>query len=318
LPPTESDGIYTPISNREIYTKIALDYQEIISLTRVVNEGKPLPSQEILKVYEESKLARLDTQTRLLRGFAREDARSREFPNEMAFFCSSTWLDDPVIAAILGTGPAAKYSPEQRQAAIQKGVLRIVQKWSSRYIALGGSPTPNPELVDESWAIYVGQRRNGKYPDSVAGEALAIEAKFNRRGSLDAPIRAAMYQAHKSAADKNAAAYTAAEREVYSRWNTMYYLGIAWNLNEALKAATAGNGVNAGARQVEAYYYYLALRATVAKLDPAADATLMAYFEAAPSTLTKAKRDVALVALNKAAGALLLKPADMVTPATLR
>ena len=91
--PSKADGIYTPTTNREIYQLIASDVQEIALLANQVNDGKPLPSAEILKIYEESKLARAGTQTRLLRNFAREEARATEFPDEAAFFGSKTFLE---------------------------------------------------------------------------------------------------------------------------------------------------------------------------------------------------------------------------------
>src|SRR4051812_3370909 len=64
-----SDGIYTPFTNREIYQLIASDYQEISKLTNQVLEGNPLPAGEILSIYEEAKIARIDAQSRPLREF---------------------------------------------------------------------------------------------------------------------------------------------------------------------------------------------------------------------------------------------------------
>ena len=48
-----------------------------------------------------------------------------------------------------------------------------------------------------------------------------------------------------------------------------------------------------------------------------ANAALVAHFTAAPDTLMVQQRDAALAALNSVAGALLLQPADLVTPAML-
>src|SRR5262245_27158682 len=104
---SRADGIYTPFTNREIYQLIATDYQQIVTLTNEVLQGRPLPSADILRVYEESHHARLGTQTRLLRGFARDEARATEFAEEAAFFGSPTFIDDPIVEAILGVGSAS-------------------------------------------------------------------------------------------------------------------------------------------------------------------------------------------------------------------
>jgi hypothetical protein len=314
-PPTESDGIYTAATNREIYTKISTDYQEIVKLTNRVTEGQPLPAGEILSIYEESKLARLGTQTRPLRGFAREAARTREFPDAVAYYCSHTFLDDPVIDAITGTRSAANYSPEQRRQAIQKGIQRTIYHWSRRYIQ-NASVSLSPGLVDEAWAIYVGERVDGGYPNSLAATARSRETNFNRPGSLDDALRKAMSDAQQAAAAKDAAAYERAANEVYSRFHAIFYLGTARYMNESVKSVQAGNAANAGVQLVEGFSFYQSIQPTVAKADAAADKTIVAFFTGNPADLTAAKRDEALAALNRTAGALLLKDADLVTPAT--
>ena len=108
---SQADGIYTPFTNREIYQRIASDYQEIVALTDQVLTGRPLPSAEILAVYEEGKIARIGNSVRILRDFARDPARAQELPEAAAFYGSTTFLDDPVIDAILGIGSADGYSP---------------------------------------------------------------------------------------------------------------------------------------------------------------------------------------------------------------
>jgi hypothetical protein len=313
--PIRADGIYTPTTNREIYQLIASDFQEIALLANQVTDGKPLPSAEILKIYEESKLARVGTQTRLLRNFAREEARATEFPDEAAFFGSKTFLDDPVIEAINGTGSAAGYTPAQRGQVIQKGLQNIIYHWSARYMAQARG-TLNPGLVDEGWAIYMGKETaDGKYPDSISALAVLHETNFARPGALDVPLRQAMSRAQQAAISKNQAAYNAAEQDVYSRFNAIFYLGATYSLNEALKSAQAGN---AAVHQVAGRSLYRAIQATVARADAAADKTVIAYYPAPPATLTAQLRDEALAAINRAAAALLLKPADLVTPAMFR
>src|SRR6185295_3745520 len=103
----------------------------------------------------------------------REDARATEFPDEAAFFATKTFLDDPVIEAINGTGSAASNTPAQRAQAIEIGVQNIVYHWSSRYMAQARGSL-NPGLVDEAWAIYMGKETpDGKYPSSISGLAVS-------------------------------------------------------------------------------------------------------------------------------------------------
>src|SRR5687768_13824239 len=49
--PTPGETYYTPVSNAAIYQLLALDFQEISQLTNAVNDGRPLPSAEILNIY---------------------------------------------------------------------------------------------------------------------------------------------------------------------------------------------------------------------------------------------------------------------------
>lgn len=314
LPPSKPDGIYTPTTNREIYQAISSDYQAIVALTNQVNEGKPLPSAEILKIYEEASEARSGTSARLLGGFARDPARAQEFPDAAQFYDSPAFLDDPVVAAINGTGAAAQYSPAQRRQAIQKGVARIVYYWSRRYVE-GAAANLNPGWVDEAWAVYMGKEVDGTYPNSISGIAVSRETNFNRPGSIDVPLRQALSRAQQAAANKDAAAYTAAANDVYSRFHTIFYLSTARYLNESLKSVQGGNPANASVQQMEGWSYYQSIQPAVAKADAAADQTIVAYFTAAPAALTVPLRDEALAALNRAASALRLTPADLVTPA---
>ncbi|MPZ13734.1 MAG: hypothetical protein GEU73_04810 [Chloroflexi bacterium] len=314
-PPSRPDGIFTPNTNREIYQRISCDYQEIVTLTNQVNEGKPLPVADILRIYEEAKVARVGDSARILRDFARADARVEEFPDSVAFYDSPSFLDDPVIDAINGTGSAAGYSPAQRAQVIQKGVLRIIYHWSARYVARGGAQL-NPGLVDEAWAVYMGYEVNGKYPASLSATAVAREGNFNRPGSIDTPLREALSRAQKAATDKDASAYEDAANDVYSRFNAIFYLSTARYLNESVRSAQAGSADRAAAQQIEGLSFYRSIQPTVATADSAADSTIVSYFTAAPGSLTVQRRDDALAALNRAFEALLLQPSDRVTPAS--
>ena len=310
--PSKSDGIYTPTTYRLPYQLISTDYQEIATLTNQVNEGKPLPSDEIRTIYEKAKNA---TANRAMGAFARDQIRTREFPESVASFCSHTFLDDPVIEAIDGNGSAAGYTSAQRRQAIQKGLTRIIYHWSRKYVQ-DAAVTLNPGLVDEAWAIYVGEEKDGKYPNSIAAIALSRETNFNRPGSLDVPLREALSRAQQAAAAKDVPAYQVAANDVYSRFNAIFYLGATRYMNESLKAAQAANVIGTGVAQVEGLSYYRSIQPVVAKADAAADKTIVAYLTADASGLTVAARDEALAAINRAADALLLKSTDLVTAAT--
>lgn len=111
-------------------------------------------------------------------------------------------------------------------ASHQQGLLHIMYHWSRRYIDRPAK-TFNAGEVEESWAVYVGQEKEGNYPDSLAAIAQTRETDFKRAGSLDTPLRTAMPAAYKAATDKNSAAYETARQAVYFRFHTLYYLSIA-------------------------------------------------------------------------------------------
>jgi hypothetical protein len=307
--PTASDGIYTPTTNREIYQKISTDYQEIVKLTNVVNEGQALPAADILLLYEAGMHTRIGTSSRSIRGWAREAARTTDFPDAVAFYQSATFLDTPVNDAIAKARTAEKYADPQRRQAIQKGILRILYHWSKHYMQRAATSL-SPGLVDEAWAIYVGEQVNGEYPNSVAATALSREENFGRAGSLDKPLREAMSRAQQAAEAKDQAAYNQAARDVYSRFNAIFYLSTVRYLGQALDRA--GTPAEGGVAQVEGLSYYQSIQPEVAKANGEADKALVTYFTADPASLTAQQRDAALAALNGTASMLLLQPADLV------
>ena len=310
--PTKSDGIFTPISHREIYQKISSDYQEIVALTNLINIGRPLPLAEIMLLYEAGMHTRIGNSSRTLRGFARDPRRSEEFPDSAAFYDSGTFLDSPISNAVRLRGEAEEYTPAQQRQAIQKSLLRIIYHWSKRYMFLGGE-RQSARLVDEAWAVYVGEEVNGQYPNSLAATALKREGNFGREGAIDTPLREAMAEAQQAADDMDDAAYEVAAQKVYSRFNAIFYLSTVKYINEAYKKAEADDAYGAGTAQVEGLSFYRSIQPEVAKANAASNETIVAYFQMAPEDLTSALRDGALAALNRASSALLLTRADLVT-----
>src|SRR5690606_20989560 len=171
--------------------------------------------------------------------------------------------------------------------------------------------TLNPGLVDEAWAIYVGEQVNGEYPNSIAATALGREENFGREGAIDTPLREAMSRAQQAADAKDQAAYDQAAQEVYSRFNTSFYLSTVRYLDQALERA--GDPAEAGIAQIEGLSYYQSIQPEVAKASADADRLIVEYFAADPASLTEEQRDAALEALNGTASALLLTEADLVT-----
>ena len=310
--PTKSDGYYTATTNREIYQKISTDYQEIAKLTNVIKEGKPLPAAEIWLLYEAGSHTRLGPQSRTLRNFAAGPTPAKYYPDSAAFYESDTFLDDPIENAVRGRNEAADYSDAQKRQAINKGLLRILYHWAKFYMIIG-EERMSSRLIDEAWAVYVGEEVNGQYPNSLAAAAQGREGNFGRQGTIDIPLRQAMDRARQAAddGDKDTLAVTA--QEVYSRFNAIFYLSTVRYIGRVLDDAQAGNRDALGTHQVEALAFYQSIQPDVAKANPASDKTIVAYLTADPSQITPMSRDLALAALNRNADALLLKQSDLVT-----
>ncbi len=324
---TKGDGVYTPGSNVAIYQLVSLDLAEIASLTNQVNEGKPMPVEEIKTIYEQAKHAKIGDSAKPLKGFAAGADRAKEFPEDAAFYGSPTFLDDWVSAAIngtAGTGPIASYSDVERRQAIQKGNQRIIRYWVVRYwlqaetkLKAGDvtADTGAPHSLDEGWAMYVGAENDGKYPYSISATALSREGNFGREGTVDAPLREAFERGRRAALNNDVTGFEQAKNAAFSRLNALFYLASARYLSTSLEKAQASDIDGALVQLAEGYAFYLSIQPQVAKADPEADKTIVRYYTSSPSALTAEKRDAALAALNKAAGTLLLKPADLLTPA---
>jgi hypothetical protein len=310
--PSASDGIFTPETNREIYQKISSDYQEIAALTNVVNEGQPLPAPEILLLYEAGMHTRIGTSSRSLRGFAREYARTTDFPEYVEFYESPTFLDTTVNDAIAGARTAEDYTDAQRRQAIQKGVIRILYHWSLRYVR-NAEETLNEGWVDEAWAIYMGEPGDdGSYPNSLSALARSREGNFGREGTIDTPMREAMARAEAAAKADDAAAYKEAANDIYSRFNAIFYLATIRYLNESVKSVEAGEMETAGVQMVEGLSFYYSIQQQVATADPAVDEAIVGFYTADPATLTPEMRDEVLSAINGVADDLLLAQSDIV------
>ncbi len=310
--PTKSDGYYTPTTHREIYQKISTDYQEIAKLTNVIKEGQPLPAAEIWLLYEAGSHTRLGPQSRTLRSFATGSTPSTYFPESAEFYGSDTFLDDPIENVIRGRREAENYSAAQRRQAINKGMLRIIYHWTKFYMIIGADRMSS-RLIDESWAVYVGEEVDGAYPNSLAATALGREGNFGRQGAIDIPLREAMDRARQAADDGDAAALEAASEDVFSRFNAIFYLSTVRYVGRVADDAQAGDRDALATHQVEALAFYQSIQPDVAKADPAADETIMAYLTAEGSEITTASRDRVLAALNGTASALLLDQSDLVT-----
>lgn len=321
---TEGDGIYSPVSNVDAHAAITNDIAEIVQLTNAVQEGKPLPADQILEIYEKGKNSRSGNGFRTLRGFARDPQRAEQFPQAVQFYNSPTFLDDTVIDSIQGTGTAADYTPAQRRQSIQKGLQRILNYWilhellaAEEKIKAGNTDpaTGAPHNVDEAWAFYLGAPQDGKYPNGLSATAASREGNFGREGTIDKPLREALDQARKAALAGNQQEYEEAAQRVRSRLNALFYLASARYLNEALKSVQSGKPETAPAQLIEGLSFYRTIQPTVAQASAQANNTIVSYYQSQPEALTEARRDEALAALNSAAQALNLQQSDLIQPA---
>jgi hypothetical protein len=122
-----------------------------------------------------------------------------------------------------------------------------------------------------------------------------------------------MSRAQRAAANRDVAAFRAAERDTYARFNAIFYLATLRYFNEPLSTVGQGDAQTAAAQQIEGLSFYRSIQPTVAMVDPDADATIVAFFNAPPSSLSAGMRDSALAALNRTSSALLLASGDLVT-----
>lgn len=320
---TAGEAYYTPVSNVAIYQLLAQDYQEISQLTNPATEGRPIPSAEILTIYQSAKNARIGSMSRQLRTFARAQARGQEFPDAARLYGAPTFLDTPVFDAIQGTGSATNYSPAQRREVIQKGVQRIMAYWILQELMVAEmrlrdgnvGPTGAPQNIDEAWAIYMGPPQGTGFPFSLSATATMREMNFRREGTVDRPLREALQRAQSAAVSRSMPEFQAARRDVESRLNALFYLASARYLNEPLRSIQSGNRDAAAVQQIEGLAFYMTIQPKVATADAAADQAIVDYYRADPGTLTEARRNETLVALNRAANALGLQPADLLSPA---
>jgi hypothetical protein len=155
-------------------------------------------------------------------------------------------------------------------------------------------PTGAPQNVDEAWAIYMGVPEGTGFPSSLSATAVQ--------------------RAQRAALAGNMADFQAARRDTEGRLTAVFYLASARSMHEALQTAQAGNRDAAAAQQVEGFSFYLTIQPKVATADSAADQAIVAYYRADPGTLTPARRNETLAALNRAGSALGLQQRDLLSP----
>ena len=179
---------------------------------------------------------------------------------------------------------------------------------------IGGCVDLDSGDVDEGWGIYVGlPGDDGSYPNSLSALARSREGNFGREGTIDIPLREAFERVRQAAERGDRAACDAAAQEVFSRYNAIFYLATVRYIGKVSDDAQAGQHDALGTHQVEALAFYQSIQPEVAKADPAADETIMAYVTADPNDISISSRDEALDALNSVASALLLTDDDLIT-----
>ncbi|MCY4557034.1 MAG: hypothetical protein OXF79_11765 [Chloroflexi bacterium] len=208
-------GYCHPPKNREIYEKISTDYQEIAKLTNVIRDGQPFLAVKIWLLCEAGSHVRLCGPSRTLRAFTAGPTVGTYFPDSAKIFGSATFLDYPIENVILGRREAENYTDAQKRQAVNKGMLRILYHCLKFYMIIGQDRISS-RLIDEARAVYVCEVVDRAYPNSLAAVAQAREGNFGRQGTVDIPLREAMYQARQPADNGNAAALKTATNEVSS------------------------------------------------------------------------------------------------------
>ena len=194
-------------------------------------------------------------------------------------------MDDPIENAVRGRSEAENYTDAQKRQAIDKSALRILYHWAKFYMVIGQDQSSS-RLIDEVWAVYVGEEVNREYPNSLSAVAQGREGNFGWKGTIDIPLRQAMDSARQAADDGDAAALEAATNDVFLRINAIFYLSTVRYIGRVLDDAQAGNRDPLGTHQVEALAFYRSIPPDVAKANSASDQTIMAYLTAEPDRIT--------------------------------
>ena len=140
---------------------------------------------------------------------------------------------------------------------------------------------------------------------AAAEAAQAQEGNFGRQGTIDIPLRQALDRARQAADDIDAGALETATQEVFFPFNAIFYLSTVRYIGRVYDDAQAGDRDTLGIYQVEAVAFYRSFQPDVAKANPSADETQMAYQTEEPSAINVAPRDGALAALHRVAVVLL-------------
>jgi hypothetical protein len=209
------------------------------------------------------------------------------FDQYARYFGTPLFMDTEIAAALEGKAPYT--SVAQRNETIVKGVESMVQtvyllhevdetadKIRNRSLS---AATGAPHNVDETWAIWVGER-----PDcSLWGLAYRRGKEFGTLVDCDnSQVNVAMLNAHKAmytaATEGDLAAYNRQRSEVIRQF---VIVGIqnALKYAELMDAARADNEPEVvEAEQAEGYAYYRTIEPLIAAADPAAAKSIKAVF----------------------------------------
>ena len=140
---------------------------------------------------------------------------------------------------------------------------------------------------------------------AAAEAAQAREGNRGREGTVYIPLRQALDRARQAADDIDAEVLETETQEVFSRFNAIFYLSTVRYIGRVYDDAQAGDRDTLGNHQVEALAFYRSIQPDVAKANPSADETKMAYLTADAIGITTASRDAALAAFNRVAVVIL-------------
>ena len=76
----------------------------------------------------------------------------------------------PLSNAVRGRGEKRRdYTDAQKRQAVNKGLLRVSLPLGQVLHDHRSADRMNSRLIDEAWAVYVGEEVDGEYPNSSSG-----------------------------------------------------------------------------------------------------------------------------------------------------
>eukprot|EP00775_Hariotina_reticulata_P009084 gene9084-9254_t len=274
---------YTFGSNVLGYLRLSTD---VCDIKAAIGDSQTNPGYtEAKKIYSEGKNSlKSDGSIRTLRELASTSyAPEPIFSMYAAYFNTSAFLDEPISKAFAGVSPYKSIA--QRNETIVKGLESNLQTVyllheldeAAEKIQKGqlSAATGAPHNVDETWAIYVGER-----PDcSLWGASQKRAVEFGTMQDCElSKVNAGMVAAHramyKAAVDGDLRAFSQQQAEVV-RLFLITYIQATLKYAELMDRALAKNDLNTlEADQAEGYAFFRTIEPYIARANNASAAAI--------------------------------------------